>query len=392
MTAVAGLDVSGCRQHSGMSELLPLLIALVIGVALGAGVVLISLRLSAPADSSLAAERAAVDALVRPVNDTLARVAADLARTERDRAYAHAELREQIRATALGADNLRFETGKLVNALRRSEVRGRWGEVQLRRLVESAGMMSHVDFDEQSSTRDDAGELLRPDLVVNLADERNIVIDSKVPLSSFIDAAEANDDEQTGYYLNKHANDVQSHVDRLAAKEYWQRYNSPEFVVLFLPAEAFLSHALEQKPDLLEYAFSRNIVIATPTTLLALLRTVAYTWRQDAAVRNVREVQSLARDLHTRLATFGTHLAKIGSALDSAIGHYNSSIGSYESRVLVSARRLANLGAVESNETDDAGLPEPRLIHTSTRPVMIDNSDSAAEFPHAEASPNVEAS
>jgi DNA recombination protein RmuC len=368
------------------------LIALVIGVALGAGVVLFSVRLSAPADSSLAAERAAVDALVRPVNDTLARVAADLARTERDRAYAHAELREQIRATALGADNLRFETGKLVNALRRSEVRGRWGEVQLRRLVESAGMMSHVDFDEQSSTRDDAGELLRPDLVVNLADERTIVIDSKVPLSSFIDAAEANDDEQTGYYLNKHANDVQSHVDRLAAKEYWQRYNSPEFVVLFLPAEAFLSHALEQKPDLLEYAFSRNIVIATPTTLLALLRTVAYTWRQDAAVRNVREVQSLARDLHTRLATFGTHLAKIGSALDSAVGHYNSSIGSYESRVLVSARRLATLGAVESNETDDAGLPEPRLIHTATRAVMTDNSDSAAEFPQAGASVNVEAS
>lgn len=358
-----------------MSELLPLVIALVIGVALGASVVLISVRASREPDASLAAERAAVDALVRPVNDTLARVASDLARSERDRAYAHAELREQIRTTALGAENVRYETGRLVNALRRSEVRGRWGEVQLRRLVESAGMLAHVDFDEQSTTRDESGDALRPDLVVHLADEREIVIDSKVPLSSFIDAAQSNDDESTALYLGRHANDVQTHVDRLASKEYWQRYNSPEFVVLFLPAEAFLSHALEQKPDLLEYAFARNIVIATPTTLLALLRTVAYTWRQDAAVRNVREVQSLARDLHTRLVTFGTHMAKIGSALDSAVGHYNSSVGSYESRVLVSARRLANLSAVEAAEGNDAGLTEPRLVHTSTRKVIADESD-----------------
>jgi len=358
-----------------MSELLPLVIALVIGVALGASVVLISVRASREPDTSLAAERAAVDALVRPVNDTLARVASDLARSERDRAYAHAELREQIRATALGAENVRHETGRLVNALRRSEVRGRWGEVQLRRLVESAGMLAHVDFDEQSTTRDESGDALRPDLVVHLADEREIVIDSKVPLSSFMDAAQSNDDESTALYLGRHANDVQTHVDRLASKEYWQRYNSPEFVVLFLPAEAFLSHALEQKPDLLEYAFARNIVIATPTTLLALLRTVAYTWRQDAAVRNVRDVQSLAHDLHTRLVTFGTHMAKIGSALDSAVGHYNSSVGSYESRVLVSARRLANLSAVEAAEGNDAGLTEPRLVHTSTRKVMADESD-----------------
>ena len=350
-----------------MSELLPLVFALVIGVVLGASVALVALRSSREPDGSLAAERAAVDALVRPVNETLARVATDLARSERDRASAHAELREQIRATALGSEALRQETGQLVSALRRSEVRGRWGEVQLRRLVESSGMIAHVDFDEQSTTRDESGDSLRPDLVVHLADAREIVIDSKVPLSSFIDAAQAHDDDVTVRFMAKHASDVQAHIDRLAAKEYWQRYNTPEFVVLFLPAEAFLSHALEHKPDLLEYAFSRNIVIATPTTLLALLRTVAYTWRQDAAVRNVREVQSLARDLHTRLATFGTHLAKIGSALDSAVGHYNSSVGSYESRVLVSARRLANLGAVDAGEDQDHGLGEPRFVHTSTR-------------------------
>ena len=362
-----------------MTELLPLGIALLVGVALGASVALIAIRSTSSPDSSLAAERAAVDALVRPVNETLARVAGDLARSERDRASAHAELREQIRATALGADALRSETGKLVSALRRSDVRGRWGEVQLRRLVESAGMIAHVDFDEQSTTRDDSGEALRPDLVVHLADARDIIIDAKVPLNSFIDATQAADDETQRYYLSRHVNDVQSHIDRLASKEYWQRYNSPEFVVLFLPAEAFLSHALDQKPDLLEYAFARNIVIATPTTLLALLRTVAYTWRQDEAVKNVREVQTLARDLHGRLATFGSHLAKIGSALDSAIGHYNSSVGSYESRVLVSARRLSQLGAVEIGEDPDAGLTPPRLVHTLARTMSSDEARSESD-------------
>jgi len=358
-----------------MSELLPLLLALITGVILGASVVLLALRSSRQPDNSLAAERAAVDALVRPVNETLARVASDLARSERDRAYAHAELREQIRATALGAETLRTQTSNLVSALRRSEVRGRWGEVQLRRLVETSGMLAHVDFDEQSTTRDESGDALRPDLVVHLADERDIVIDSKVPLAAFIEAAQANDDDAALRFMAKHASDVQTHVDQLASKAYWQRYNTPEFVVLFLPAESFLSHALEHKPDLLEYAFTRNIVIATPTTLLALLRTVAYTWRQDAAVRNVREVQSLARDLHMRLATFGTHLAKIGSALDTAVGHYNSSVGSYESRVLVSARRLANLGAVDTGEREDHGLSEPRLVHTTTRG-LITTTDS----------------
>ena len=375
------MSVSGPRDHDNMTDLLPLVIALLIGVALGVSIALISIRAQRPANSSLAAERAAVDALVRPVNETLARVAGDLARSERDRVHAHAELREQIRATALGADALRQETGRLVNALRRSEVRGRWGEVQLRRLVESAGMLAHVDFQEQSSTRDDSGEVLRPDLVVRLSDARDIVVDAKVPLSSFIDAANALDDESRLQYLARHAADVQSHIDRLAAKDYWQRYNSPEFVVLFLPAEAFLSHALDVRPDLLEYAFSRNIIVATPTTLLALLRTVAYTWRQDEAVNNVREVQSLAREVHSRLATFGGHLAKLGASLESAVGHYNSAIGSYESRVLVSARRLATLGAVEVGQDPDSGLPQPRLVHTSTRRVGPSADLSASANP-----------
>ncbi len=370
-----------------MSELLPLIMCLVLGVAVGAAIVLAVNRFNRPETTSLAAERAAVDALVRPVNDTLARVSADLARSERERYAAHAELREQIRLTAVGTESLRDQTGRLVTALRRSEVRGRWGEMQLRRLVEASGLIPHVNFDEQSSSRDDSGDLLRPDLVVHLAGERDIVIDAKVPLSAYLDAAEAPDDAAARVHLARHAAEVATHIDRLSAKEYWRRYDSPEFVVLFLPAEAFLSSALEVRPDLLEYAFSRDIVIATPTTLLALLRTVAHTWRQESTARNVREVHALARDLHGRLATLGAHLGKLGSALDSAVGHYNGTVGSLESRVFVSARKLATLGVIDSVDDIDAGLTAPRLVTTPRRPLGAPELLAASDGTLAELAP-----
>jgi DNA recombination protein RmuC len=376
-----------------MSDLLPLVVGLVLGLLVGAGTVLVVIRAtrSDAAPPSLAAERAAVDALVRPVNLTLARVSDDLARAERERAAAHAQLHEQIRLTALGTDSLRDQTGRLVTALRRSEVRGRWGEVQLRRLVESSGLLPHVHFDEQSSSRDadDASDLLRPDLVVHLSDDRDIVVDAKVPLSSYLDAAEATDDATARVLLARHAGEVMAHVDRLSSKAYWTRYESPAFVVLFLPAESFLSSALEVRPDLLEYAFARDVVIATPTTLLALLRTVAHTWRQESAAGNAREVQRLARELHGRLATLGTHLGRLGSALDSAVGAYNGTVGSLESRVLVSARRLATLGVVEAVDDPDSGLPTPRLVTTTTRPVAAAGLVAAADGDLAELAPAV---
>lgn len=376
-----------------MSTLLPLVVGLVLGLLVGAGTVLVVIRATATdaAPPSLAAERAAVDALVRPVNLTLARVSDDLARAERERSAAHAQLQEQIRLTALGTDSLRDQTGRLVTALRRSEVRGRWGEVQLRRLVESSGLLLHVHFDEQSSSRDvdDASDLLRPDLVVHLSDDRDIVVDAKVPLSSYLDAAEATDDATARVLLARHAGEVMAHVDRLSSKAYWTRYESPAFVVLFLPAESFLSSALEVRPDLLEYAFARDVVIATPTTLLALLRTVAHTWRQESAAGNAREVQRLARELHGRLATLGTHLGRLGSALDSAVGAYNGTVGSLESRVLVSARRLATLGVVEALDDPDSGLPTPRLVTTTTRPVAAAELVAAADGDLAKLAPAV---
>ncbi len=364
-----------------MSDLLPLTVGLLLGVAVGAGTVLAVVHATrgAAAPAGLAAERAAVDALVRPVNETLARVSDDLSRAERERAAAHAQLREQIRLTALGTDALRDQTGRLVTALRRSEVRGRWGEVQLRRLVESSGLLPHVHFDEQSSSRDDDGDLLRPDLVVHLSDDRDVVVDAKVPLSAYLDAAEAPDDATARVLLARHAGEVMAHVDRLSSKEYWSRYESPSFVVLFLPAEPFLTAALDVRPDLLEYAFARDVVIATPTTLLALLRTIAHTWRQDSAARNVREVHRLARELHARIAVLGGHLGRLGAALDGAVGQYNSTVGSLESRVLVSARRLATLGVVEALDDADAGLPTPRLVTSATRPLtaaeLVDTAD-----------------
>jgi DNA recombination protein RmuC len=262
---------------------------------------------------------------------------------------------------------LRSETGRLVTALRRSEVRGRWGEVQLRRLVESSGLIEHVDFTEQHTSHGEDGDgTVRPDLVVHLADGRHVVVDAKVALSAYLDAAAATDDATRDAALSRHAQEVMAHVERLSAKSYWRRYDSPEFVVLFLPADAFLASALDVRPDLLERAFSQDVVLATPTTLMALLRTVSYAWRQDAAARNAAEVHALGRELHTRLATMGAHLARLGSSLDGAVEQFNKTIGSMESRVLVSARRLADLGVVTAAD-DDAGLPPTHPVTTSTR-------------------------
>lgn len=367
-------------MHETVLLLLGLTIGLAVGTALGSAAARrraarLSDRRPEPVASALdtsaaqraAAERAAVEALVRPLSDTMSRVSDQLARAEVERAAAQAELREQVRRTAEGAESLRVEAGRLVTALRRSEVRGRWGEVQLRRLVESAGLVEHVHFTEQAhSTGEDGDPSLRPDLLVHLADGRHVVVDAKVPLSAYLEAAAATDDAARDAALRRHAAEVMTHVDRLSAKEYWRRHDSPEFVVLFLPAESFLSSALEARPDLLERAFSRDVVLATPTTLLALLRTVAYAWRQDSAARGAAEVHALGRELHGRLATLGGHLARLGSSLDSAVEQFNRTIGSLESRVLVSARRLATLGVVDAPD-EDAGLPPVRTLTTRTR-------------------------
>jgi len=239
---------------------------------------------------------------------------------------------------------LRTETKQLVAALRAPQVRGRWGEHQLRRIVEAAGLLEHCDFAEQVTAATD-NQGVRPDMVVRLHGGRTVVVDAKAPFDSYLSAMEARDERTRDTHLDQHARVLRGHVDALAAKAYWTAFSqTPDFVVLFVPADPFLDAALQRDPTLLEHAFTRNVVLATPATLIALLRTVAYSWRQEALARNAVAVHELARELYGRLATLGDHVGKLGSSLAGAVTAYNKAVGSLESRVLVSARKLAEMG------------------------------------------------
>ena len=302
-----------------------------------------------------------VHEMVRPVAETLQRVEKQLADSERVRMQAHGELREQVTTMGRTSDLLRSETQALVAALRKPQVRGRWGEMQLRRVVEVAGLVEHCDFDEQVSLRTDDGRL-RPDLVVRLAGGKNVVVDAKVPYAGYIDAMNTQDDAVAAERLSAHARHLRSHVDELSAKAYWEALSpTPEFVVLFVPAEPFLSAALEKDAGLLEYAFERNVVIATPNTLVAMLRTVAYTWRQEALTQNAQQVLTLGRDLHQRLGTMGGHLNKLGNSLEGAVKSFNQSVASLEGRVFVAARRFNDL------KVADQELVAPEQIDLAPR-------------------------
>jgi len=296
----------------------------------------------------------AVARAVAPLHETLRRYELRVAELERDRVDAYAELREQVRTMSAVSGELRTETKQLVAALRAPQVRGRWGELQLRRIIEAAGMLEHCDFSEQvTASTDHQG--VRPDLVVRLHGGRTVVVDAKAPFEGYLTAMEARDERTRDQHLDAHARQLRAHVDGLAAKSYWSAFaQSPEFVVLFVPADTFLDVALQRDPTLLEHAFSRNIVLATPATLVALLRTVAYSWRQEALTRNAVAVHELARELYGRLATLGDHVGKLGSALGTAVTSYNRAVGSLEARVLVSARKLAELGV----SGDDLVVPQ----------------------------------
>ncbi len=288
-----------------------------------------------------------------PVQTALGRLEEAVARAEGGRATSTAQLAEQMRAvaqsTSVSTDGLRRETARLVGALGHSEVRGRWGEFQLRRVLESAGLVRDVHFTEQLSVSTDAG-LLRPDVVLNLGEDKTVVVDAKVSLRAILGIEAGDPQDEVAAARAQHAREVRNHVDRLASKEYARQFDTaPEFVVMFLPAESLLAEALACDPTLLEHAFDRNVVLATPTTLMALTRTVSHIWRQDALAANAKEVQALGRELAERLATMLGHLDKVGSALGSGVTSYNRAIASLESRVLVTGRRF----------TEMQGLPIP---------------------------------
>ncbi|MBL7488734.1 DNA recombination protein RmuC [Frankia sp. AgB1.9] len=316
------------------------------------------------AQGDLEARRAAVESLVAPLRDTLTKMEDRLRELETARTEAYATLVEQVRSVREASDGLRTQTAQLVTALRKPQARGAWGELQLRRVVEVAGMLNRCDFTEQlTMTGDGAEATQRPDLVVHLVGGRSIVVDSKVPLSAFLEAAESTDEAVRAERLAAHARHVRTHVDQLSSKAYWRRLDSPEFVVLFIPAEAFLAPALDHDAGLLEYAAGRNVVIATPTTLIALLRTVAYAWTQEALTTRAKEVYDLGKELYNRLGTLGEHVDRLGTSLGRAVESYNATVGSLESRVLVQARRLAAMEFVEDE------LTSPRPVELGVRPV-----------------------
>jgi len=316
---------------------------------------------NAKATGELEARRAAVEGLVEPLKQTLARVEAQLRDSDAARERSHAALAEQVTIARRSSDELKTQTQALVTALRRPEARGRWGEMQLRRVVELAGMSAHCDFDEQVSLTTSDGPQ-RPDMVIHLAGGKHIVVDSKVSLAAYLEAAEAADDAVRDARLGAHARHLRDHVDSLAAKAYWAALSpAPEFVVLFIPGEAFLAPALERDAGLLEYAVARRVHIATPTTLVSLLRTAQYAWQQAALSDNARAVFDVGRELYERISGLGDRVDQLGKALTSAVTAYNKTVGSLETRVLVSARRLHDLGIV------DTGQEVPRLVEETTR-------------------------
>ncbi|MGD0239561.1 MAG: DNA recombination protein RmuC [Streptosporangiaceae bacterium] len=318
---------------------------------------------NASAAGELEVRRAAVEHLVEPLRETLARVEEQLRESDAARNRSHAALAEQVNIARHTSEQLRTQTQALVTALRRPEARGRWGEMQLRRVVELAGMSPRCDFDEQATVATPDGTL-RPDLVVRLAGGKNIVVDSKVSLAAYLEAAETDDDDVRSARLDAHARHIREHVDRLAAKAYWTALSpSPEFVILFIPGEAFLAPALERDPALLEHALGRKVHIATPTTLVTMLRTAQYAWQQAALADNARAVFDLGRQLYDRISGLGGHVDRLGRTLAKAVTAYNQAVGSLETRVLPSARRLSELGVV------DGELTTPALVEEAPRPL-----------------------
>jgi DNA recombination protein RmuC len=309
------------------------------------------------------------------VKESLDRLHDQLRDLERNRVAWQSQLRQQVDDVRLSGEALRRETAALSTALRKPQVRGRWGELHLRRTVELAGMVEHCDFTEQLTTASDDG-LQRPDLVVRLAGGRHLVVDSKVPLAAFLEAAETDAEDFREARLRAHARHLRTHVDQLASKAYWSRLEStPEFVVLFVPGESFLSAALQAEPALLEYAAERRVVLATPTTLIATLRAAAYAWNQSALTESAREVFDLGRELYERLGTMGDHLGRVGRSLTSAVDAYNRAVGSVEGRVFSTARRLRDLHVTHSE------LAAMEAIEASVRPITAPELLAADEAP-----------
>ncbi|HKE96515.1 MAG TPA: DNA recombination protein RmuC [Povalibacter sp.] len=316
--------------------------------------------------AALTQREQAIETMLAPIREALGKTEQQILRIEKERAESFGSLRTSLEAVTLGQQALQRETRTLVNALRRPEVRGQWGEMTLRRLAELAGMVEHCDFSEQVHVRTDDGNL-RPDMVVHMPDGRDLVVDVKTPLDAYLEAVDATTDEQRALALRRHAQGLAERVRQLGAKSYWNQFErSPDFVILFIPGDQFLSAALAEQPNLLEDAIRQDVIIASPSSFVALLKTVAYGWRQTALAQNAETIRTLAEDLYKRLAVFTGHLSRLGRNLGLSVDAFNSAVGSLERQVLPGARKFTELGVrpereIESVEPIDKLARDPQL-------------------------------
>ena len=333
-------------------------------------------RFQGEAKGELEARQKAVADLVAPVRESLSKVDAQIQQMEVARGAAYGDLKAQVQSLITTQKELQSETGNLVRALRTPNVRGRWGEIQLRRVVEIAGMLSYCDFAEQETIHSESGRL-RPDLVVKLPGGKRVVVDAKTPLQAFLEAFETTDEDIRRTCLANHARQVRDHMKTLSGKGYWEQFEAtPEFVVMFLPGETFFSAALEQDPGLIEQGVLQRVIPASPTTLIALLKAVAYGWNQEKLARNAHEISTLGKELHERLRKLAAHITAVGTNLDRAVEAYNQAVGSLENRVLVSARKFAELGASVAED-----IPALEPIETTARALSFEWDEEATEIP-----------
>ncbi|MDX2457177.1 MAG: DNA recombination protein RmuC [Gammaproteobacteria bacterium] len=331
------------------------------------------------AEGELEKREQAVENLVKPIRDALERTEKQVQRMENGRQQAHGALSKHLETMAESHRLLQTETRNLVQALRRPEVRGQWGELTLKRLAELAGMVEHCDFEEQASVQTDNGQQ-RPDMIVRMPDKREIIVDAKTPLDAYLSAVEAVTDEERETRLEQHARNVRARIRELSSKSYWQQFrHSPDFVVLFIPGDQFLSAALDVDHTLIEDALSQNVILATPTSFVALLRAIAYGWRQEVLAENAEVIREVGQDLYGRLATFAEHLSRLGRSLDSSVSAYNKAISSYDSRILPGAKKFTELGVTARKEPPRLEPVERSARHVETPEAIPASNDQSPE-------------